>query len=59
MPATAKPIGLFVTGTSTGVGKTIFSAALAMYLRNSGVDVGVMKPLETGVIDTDLPGVPC
>lgn len=41
--------GLFVTGTDTGVGKTVVSCAIARGLRASGVDVGVLKPAETGV----------
>ena len=41
--------GLFVTGTDTGVGKTFVSCTLARGLRAAGVDVGVMKPVETGV----------
>jgi len=41
--------GLFVTGTDTGVGKTLVSAALALFLRKRGLDVGIMKPVETGV----------
>ncbi len=41
--------GLFVTGTDTGVGKTFVATALARGLRAAGVDVGVMKPIETGV----------
>lgn len=41
--------GLFVTGTDTGVGKTFVCCALARGLREAGVDVGVMKPAETGV----------
>jgi len=40
--------GLFVTGTDTGVGKTIVSAALARLLRLKGIDVGVMKPVTSG-----------
>jgi dethiobiotin synthetase len=40
--------GVFVTGTDTGVGKTIISAAIARMLVNQGLDVGVMKPVETG-----------
>ena len=44
--------GVFVTGTDTGVGKTMITAALALYLRGRGVNVGVMKPVETGVADT-------
>lgn len=41
--------GLFITGTDTGVGKTRVAAALARALRQRGVDVGVLKPAETGV----------
>jgi len=42
--------GVFITGTDTGVGKTVVSCALARGLRATGVDVGVMKPAETGVL---------
>jgi dethiobiotin synthetase len=41
--------GVFITGTDTGVGKTVVTCALARGLRAAGVDVGVMKPIETGV----------
>ena len=41
---------LFVTGTDTGVGKTFVSCALAAALRARGLRVGVMKPVETGVV---------
>jgi dethiobiotin synthetase len=41
---------LFVTGTDTGVGKTFVACALAAALRGRGVRVGVMKPIETGVV---------
>jgi dethiobiotin synthetase len=40
--------GLFVTGTDTGVGKTLVTGLLAAGLKARGLDVGVMKPLETG-----------
>jgi len=40
---------LFVTGTDTGVGKTVVAAGLVRALRARGIDVGVMKPVETGV----------
>ena len=40
--------GLFVTGTDTGVGKTYVSAGIATALKLRGVNVGVMKPAETG-----------
>lgn len=43
--------GIFVTGTDTGVGKTLVAAALARHLRDQGLKVGVMKPAETGVDD--------
>src|SRR5574338_14654 len=43
------PPGLFVTGTDTGVGKTVVACALVRALRRRGVDVGVQKPSETGV----------
>ena len=39
----------FVTGIDTGIGKTVFTSALAHLMRNSGVNVGVMKPFATGV----------
>jgi dethiobiotin synthetase len=40
--------GIFITGTDTGVGKTFIGAGIASALRGQGVDVGVMKPVETG-----------
>ncbi len=40
--------GIFVTGTDTGVGKTIVAATLARLLRMNGVSVGVMKPVTSG-----------
>lgn len=41
-------LSLFITGTDTGVGKTIVTALLALRLQAQGVDVGVMKPFATG-----------
>lgn len=41
--------GAFIAGTDTGVGKTVVAAALARHLSKRGIDVGVMKPVETGV----------
>ncbi len=43
--------GIFVTGTDTGVGKSLVSAALARFLVGKGIRVGVMKPVESGVPD--------
>ena len=42
---------LFVTGTDTGVGKSLVAAALARYACRLGLRVAVMKPCETGVED--------
>ncbi len=46
-PSRATP-GVFLTGTDTNVGKTVATAALAVALRRTGANVGVMKPVETG-----------
>ena len=43
-----EPWGLFITGTDTGVGKTVVAAALALALKARGLKVGVMKPVESG-----------
>lgn len=40
--------GLLITGTDTGVGKTMITCGLASVLRNSGYKIGVLKPVETG-----------
>jgi len=42
--------GMFITGTDTAVGKTLVTAVLARSLKELGLDVGVMKPVETGVV---------
>lgn len=47
--ANASFSGWFVTGTDTGVGKTVVACALVRALRREGLSVGVMKPIETGV----------
>jgi len=39
---------IFVTGTDTGVGKTYVSSILAENLKKMGVNVGYLKPIETG-----------
>ena len=41
---------IFITGTDTGVGKTIISAGLCAFLSlKTGFNVGVMKPFESGL----------
>ncbi|WP_111509958.1 dethiobiotin synthase [Mycobacterium kyogaense] len=44
---------LVVTGTGTGVGKTVATAALACHARLAGLDVAVCKPVQTGTDDGD------
>lgn len=44
---------IFVTGTDTGVGKTVVTGGLAAALRREGVDVGVMKPVVAGLVTHD------
>jgi dethiobiotin synthetase len=41
--------GLFVTGTGTGVGKTVVSAALLAAMRTAGEPVRAYKPVVTGL----------
>jgi dethiobiotin synthetase len=43
-----KKAGLFVTGTDTGVGKTLIAGAIAKILTDKGLKVGVFKPIATG-----------
>ena len=40
--------GIFITGTGTEIGKTVIAGGLAAALKQSGTDVGVMKPISTG-----------
>lgn len=44
---------LVVTGTDTGVGKTVATAALACRARQAGIDVAVCKPVQTGTAADD------
>ncbi|WP_410511375.1 dethiobiotin synthase [Paenibacillus sp. BR2-3] len=46
----SKVCGLFVTGTDTGVGKTIVTAALTAALRAEGLNAGVWKPVQSGAL---------
>ncbi|TQL67754.1 dethiobiotin synthetase [Nocardioides albertanoniae] len=44
---------LIVTGTSTGLGKTVATATLAARARDAGESVAVVKPVQTGTADGD------
>lgn len=48
---TQKRPGIFVTGTDSGVGKTIVTAAVVTAFRAQGVEAGVMKPIATGLAE--------
>jgi dethiobiotin synthetase len=47
---------LLITGTDTGVGKTIATAALACHARLAGLDIAVCKPVQTGFSPADGTG---
>ena len=42
------PTGVLITGTDTGIGKTVVGCGLAAALTTRGKRVGVLKPAETG-----------
>jgi len=44
-----RPKGYFISGTDTGVGKTIVTACLLASYQKHGINTGFMKPIETGV----------
>jgi dethiobiotin synthetase len=50
--------GFFVTGTDTGVGKTVVAGAILARLRREGVPVRAFKPLITGLDDPADPDWP-
>ncbi|MDX6287554.1 MAG: dethiobiotin synthetase [Frankiales bacterium] len=45
---------LVVTGTGTGIGKTVVTAGLAALARSRGSSVAVVKPAQTGVVPGQL-----
>ncbi|MFN3340099.1 MAG: dethiobiotin synthase [Dietzia sp.] len=51
---TAAPAPVVITGTGTDVGKTVVTAALAALARSQCLDVGICKPIQTGL----APGEP-
>ena len=42
--------GLLITGTDTGIGKTLIAGAIAANLRRQGFRVGVLKPAASGCV---------
>jgi dethiobiotin synthetase len=47
MPPVKHPV-LFITGTDTGVGKTVLACLVTRYLREAGVRVAALKPVSSG-----------
>ncbi len=45
--------GVFVTGTDTEIGKTLFAQALVWHWRRDGLRIAVMKPVASGCRATD------
>lgn len=43
------PVPIAITGTGTDVGKTVATAALAAHGLSEGLDVGICKPIQTGL----------
>jgi dethiobiotin synthetase len=50
--------GLFVTGTDTGVGKTVVAGSIVAALRARGQRVAAYKPVVTGLDEPEEPGWP-
>ncbi|MFT5495179.1 MAG: dethiobiotin synthetase [Kiritimatiellia bacterium] len=44
--------GLFITGTDTGVGKTVVTAAISLACKSAGKQVSPMKPIQSGAEHT-------
>jgi len=47
--------GFFVTGTDTGVGKTLVTSQIGRAIQNENISLGIMKPIETGVSSSLVP----
>ncbi len=45
--------GIFVTGSDTGVGKTVIAGAIAASIKAQGMSVGIMKPVASGAKEID------
>lgn len=43
-----KHLSYFITGTDTGIGKSVITAGICRILRSKCYDIGVMKPISTG-----------
>jgi len=50
--AARRAAGLFITGTDTGVGKTLVAVSLVRALAAQGMRVAAMKPIAAGAVNT-------
>ena len=48
MPRLMRPRIIFITGTDTGVGKTVLTSLLVRHLRSRGLSVAALKPISSG-----------
>jgi len=46
--------GFFITGTDTGIGKTVVTFALGVLFQQKGCDIGVIKPIQCGGSDAEF-----
>src|SRR4029450_5750991 len=47
----ASPIpGLLITGTDTGIGKTVIAGSIAAWFKQQGKRVGALKPMASGCV---------
>jgi len=46
--------GLFITATDTGIGKTVATSVLGVLIKDKGLSVGVMKPVQCGGHDAQF-----
>lgn len=44
--------GIFITGTDTGIGKTVVTTGLVAALQQQGYDIGAMKPFQSGAVES-------
>jgi dethiobiotin synthetase len=49
--------GFFITGTDTGVGKTLVTVQIGKAIQSKNISLGAMKPIETGVSSSLVPTV--
>ncbi len=47
------PASIFITGSGTEIGKSMAAALLILLYRDMGIDVGFMKPIQSGSAEAD------